>query len=192
MARLHRIPVAEARAAGIPQIDAYDRLLGARHVVMPVLAKRCDAAVLSRIETWWAALASDPRMRSGRVAVCHHDLWHDNLLCDGYGRLSGVLDLAHIERSDPAHDFAAPRYFCALFMEQLMSAYRLAGGGFGPDDEHRADRFHEGREFGGLAWAIEHQDEDEINDSIRKIEAGPIVAGKSLGHDGEQRRRTPL
>ena len=174
MARLHALPLDEARAAGVPEVDAYRRLLGARDVFMPVLATTLDSAAFSRVDVWWEAFASDARMRTDRLAVCHHDLWHDNLLKSDSGRLTGVLDLAHVEVTDPAHDFAAPRYFGDEFLDRLVSAYRSAGGNFDAEDAYRAERFYQGREFGGLAWAIEHNDEQEVADSVRKVLNGPI------------------
>ncbi len=174
MACLHQLPVTEARAAGVPQVDSYRRLQGARDVVTPMLAVRLPPAARARIEAWWAALAADRRMLTPRLAVCHHDLWHDNLLRSVSGRLSGVLDIAHVEVGDPAHDFSAPRYFGEAFMAELISAYRAAGGNFDASDAYRAQRFHEGRELGGLAWAIEHDDEQEIDDAIEKIGRGPL------------------
>ena len=80
-----------------------------------------------------------------------------------------MLDIAHVEVSDPAHDFAAPRYFGDAPMQELVAAYRNAGGRFDDEDAHRAQRFYEAREFGGLAWAIEHNDEAEIDDALSKI-----------------------
>jgi len=176
MAELHGLPVDEARAADVPQVDSYRRLLGARDVVLPVLADRLEANAFARIDAWWASYAADARMRTERLAVCHHDLWHDNLLRSPEGRLSGVLDIAHVEVGDPAHDFAAPRHFGEAFMSELIAAYRSAGVRFDGDDEYRARRFYEGREFGGLAWAIEHHDVEEIEDSIEKIRRGPVLA----------------
>lgn len=177
MARLHHLSVDEARAAGVSEVDSRLRLLGARDVVTPVLAVRLDTASLARVDAWWAAFAADERMRSTRRVVCHHDLWHDNLLRSAAGRLSGVLDIAHVEIGDPAHDFPAPRYFGDSFMAELIAAYRDAGGDFDAYDRYRADRFYEGREFGGLAWAIEHDDEGEIESAIVKILRGPILRG---------------
>ena len=174
MARLHQLPVTEARAAGVPEVDSYRRLLEARDVVMPLLAVRLPPAALACVEAWWVALAADQRMRTPRLAVCHHDLWHDNLLCSASGRLSGVLDIAHVEVSDPAHDFPAPRYFGEAFMAELIFAYRAGGGKLDVSDAYRAQRFHEGREFGGLAWAIEHNDEREVDDAIEKIVLSPL------------------
>ena len=65
-------------------------------------------------------------MRASRIAVCHHDLWHHNLLRSEAGRLSGVLDMAHLEVTDPAHDFAAPRHFGDAVTIELIAAYRAA------------------------------------------------------------------
>jgi aminoglycoside phosphotransferase (APT) family kinase protein len=181
MARLHQLPISEARNSGIPTVDSYRRLLGARKVVMPVLATRLAPATFARIDTWWAALAADGRMQTRRLAVCHHDLWHENLLRSQAGRLSGVLDTAHVEVGDPAHDFSAPRYFGAEFMAKLVLAYRSARGCFDDEDEYRAQRFYEGREFGGLAWAIEHNDAQEVDHAIGKIVRSPFAesAGSS-------------
>jgi macrolide phosphotransferase len=175
MARLHQVPVEEARAAGVPEVDAYRRVLGARDVVMPVLAVRLDPDALARVEAWWTGLAADSRMHTDRLAVCHHDLWHDNLLRSESGRLSGVLDIAHVEVSDPAHDFAAPRCFGDAFMAELVFGYRAGGGQFDAAVECRAKRFHEAREFGGLAWAVEHHDAPEVEDAIQKIMRGPVL-----------------
>jgi aminoglycoside phosphotransferase (APT) family kinase protein len=174
MARLHRLPVDAAKAAGLPEVDAFGRILGAREVVKPVLVKELEAHAFDRVASWWEGFAADEEMRSRRLAVCHHDLWHDNLLRSSEGRLSGVLDLAHVELSDPAHDFAAPRYFGERFFERLVTAYGRAGAALGEGDLYRARRYYEAREFGGLAWAIEHDDRDEVEDSVRKLLEGPI------------------
>jgi macrolide phosphotransferase len=175
-ARLHELPVAEALAAGVPEADSYRRMLSAREVITPVLAGRLEAKAFARIEAWWIAFSADELMLAPRFAVCHHDLWHDNLVRSPSGRLSGVLDIAHVEVGDPAHDFPAPRYFGDPFMADLVAAYRVAGGQFDASDRHRAQRFHEAREFGGLAWAIEHSDSREIDAAVDKIIRGRILA----------------
>jgi aminoglycoside phosphotransferase (APT) family kinase protein len=176
MANLHGIDIDIARAAGAHDVDSYRRVLRARPVVTPILEARLAPASFARVEAWWVAFAGDTRMATRRLAACHHDLWHDNLLRSDTGRLSGVLDLAHVEVGDPAHDFAAPRYFGDAFMRELIAAYRDAGGRFGPNDAYRAERFFEARELGGLAWAIEHDDAAGIDDAIEKIRRGPLLA----------------
>jgi aminoglycoside phosphotransferase (APT) family kinase protein len=175
MARLHSLRLNEARTAGVQQVDSYQRLMSARDVVLPVLADRLEPAAHARVDAWWSALTADHRMRPARLTVCHHDLWHDNLLRSIEGRLSAVLDLAHVEIGDPAHDFAAPRHFGETFWLRMVASYRTAGAPFDAEDEYRAQRYWEGREFGGLAWAIDHDDEAEIEDAIAKIARGPIL-----------------
>ncbi len=177
LARLHALDADIARAAGVLDVDAYERMLGARPVVMPVLAARLHRPAFTRIEAWWEAFASDSRMRTKRRTLSHHDLWHDNLLRSDDGRLSGVLDLAHIEIADPAQDFAAPRYFGHDAFVDLLIGYGRAGGRLTAGDMHRARRFWEAREFGGLAWAIEHNDGTEIDASVEKILHGPVLTG---------------
>lgn len=177
MARLHAIPVDEARTAGVAEVNSYRRLLGARDVVMPVLAARLMSAELTRVESWWDTMAADERMKAGSLGVCHHDLWHDNLLWES-GRLSGVLDLAHVEIGDPAQDFAAPRYFGDARFAEIVQAYRRAGGEFDDETAHRAQCYFEGREFGGLAWAIEHDNAAEVESAVDKILRGPILSSK--------------
>jgi aminoglycoside phosphotransferase (APT) family kinase protein len=145
-------------------------------VVTPILAIRLEGRARARLEAWWDAFARDDRLRAPRRAVGHHDLWHHNLLRSDAGRLSGVLDMAHLEVADPAHDFAAPRYFGDACMVDLITAYRAAGGRFDADDRYRAARFFEAREFGGLAWAIEHHDQPEIDAAIGKILSGPLLS----------------
>lgn len=175
MAQLHSAPVDEAKSFGIQDVDSLARLFGAEDVVMPVLKVRLTAHHFGRVEQWWQELHGDERMRRYEARVCHHDLWHGNLLVDGAERLSGVLDWAHVEIGDPAHDFGAVRYFGERFVGRLLDAYQADRGRFGPEEQHRAQRYWEGREFGGIAWAIEHGDDVELEEGIRKLGNGPLI-----------------
>lgn len=177
MAQLHAIPVAQAQRAGIPEVDSRTRLVGARDVVAPVLEERLNRGEIKRVLAWWDCFVTDPRMHCDRLAVCHHDLWHDNLLMDANGHLSGILDWSHVEIGDPAHDFSAPRYFGEAFMAHLLDSYLNAGGRFDNESAYRARRFWEGREFGGIAWAIEHDDDRELATGIEKLRRGPLLSG---------------
>ena len=175
MAQLHAIPVAQAQWAGFPEVDSRRRLVGARDVVIPVLEERLNTGEFKRVLAWWESFVTDPRMHCDRLAVCHHDLWHDNLLMDADGHLSGILDWSHVGIGDPAHDFSAPRYFGEAFMTRLHDAYAEAGGRFDDDAVYRAQRFWEGREFGGIAWAIENNDDEELASGVEKLRTGPLL-----------------
>lgn len=180
LTELHAVPLREAREVGVPTVDSRSRLLGAREVTTPVLAQRLSARDLNRVDQWWADFENDERMQSDKLVVCHHDLWHENLLIDGKGRLSAVLDWAHVGVGDPAHDFGALQYFGDAFVDGVIDAYKGFGGRFTEEEQHRVARFTEGREFGGIAWAIEHDDEQEIKDGIRKLLGGPLFEGQGI------------
>ncbi|MBI5284890.1 MAG: hypothetical protein HY874_07320 [Chloroflexi bacterium] len=118
---------------------------------MPVRAFRLPRDALARVEAWWppSRTIAACRRTASRSATTTYGT--TTFLRSESGRLSGVLDIAHIEISDPAHDFAAPRSFGGTFMVELVISYRAGGGHFDAGVEYRAKRFHEAREFGGLA-----------------------------------------
>jgi aminoglycoside phosphotransferase (APT) family kinase protein len=129
---------------------------------------------------WSEEFRSDDRMEMYELSVCHHDLWHGNLLIGESGELAGVLDWAHVEVGDRAHDFAATRYFGKRFRKWLIDAYLESGSSFGSEDKYRARKYWEAREFGGIAWAIEHSDETELEEGIQKLKRGPLFKKAAL------------
>lgn len=177
LVELHDLPLALGARAGLPTIDARQRLLQARPVVQPVLRERLTPPEANRLEQWWDQLVADPQMRVPALTVCHHDLWRDNLLTNEEGRLTAVLDFAHAEIADPAQDFAAPHEFGDAFAVDVLQTYRRNRGVWDEHLPHRSQRYWEGRPLGGLAWAIEHEDREETNAALRKIRGGAI-----LGH----------
>ena len=174
LVELHAIPVESALEVGIRPVNPHQRILGARPVVMPMLADYLNQSEFARVDRWWEDLASDSRMLAYRPSVCHHDLWYENLLVDLSGHLSGVLDWSHVEIGDPAHDFAAIHHFGEELTVRFVEEYRAAGGTITDDDSHRIRRYWEGRELGALAWAIENDDEIAKMDFIHKLLEGPI------------------
>jgi aminoglycoside phosphotransferase (APT) family kinase protein len=174
MAQLHSAPVDQAIDSGISEVNSFERLISAEDIVMPALRRRLSAPEFVHLLAWWEEFRSDDRMQLYELSVCHHDLWHGNLLIGKSGELAGVLDWAHVEVGDRAHDFAATRYFGEQFNRQLIDAYLENGGSFGVEDQYRAQKFWEGREFGGIAWAIENSDENELEEGIGKLRRGPL------------------
>jgi len=157
--------------AGLEPWDQHARDLAARPVVMSVLAEHLSPEEYGRLDAWWDAFAEDPAMSPGALVICHHDLWQENLLVDEQGALTGVLDWALVNRSDRAHDFTALRHFGEAFTEAAIAAYRAAVGDFDDAAAGRAERSWEARDLGGLAFAVEHEDEENILDQIRKVRA---------------------
>ena len=172
MARLHALSPEYLQTAAIPEVDPRKRLLNAQPVVMPVLEKRLSAQEMVRVLRWWKDFNEGYGLQMDRLAVCHHDLWHENLLIGPGGRLTGVLDWSHIELGDAAHDFAAVHDFGEPFLRSVVRSYRCAGGHFEYAEHQRARLYWEGRVFGKLAWAIEHGDAVAVDETVRKIRSG--------------------
>lgn len=172
---LHSMPVEETKKLGVTVVDPMRRLAGAKPVVMPVLANRLNSSDYRRLESWWANLRVDQGKVDYQLTVCHHDLWHENLLVDANGHLAGVLDWSHIEIGDPAQSFAAIHHFGPSLVDQFIDAYRAAGGVLTDDDLRRIRIHWEGRHLGALAWAIENNVEEEIENGIRKLQTGPLL-----------------
>ncbi len=170
LAELHALPRSVADEARLVEWDPHARIIEARPAVTTALAQHLSASEFCQIEAWWEELAADPHFPAIDRAICHHDLWHDNLLVDERGRLSAVLDW-DVDWSDPAHDFAPLRHFGEAFAQTVVAAYVAAGGRFDAEIAWRADRYWESRDLGGLAFAIEHEDEAEALDAIRKVRA---------------------
>lgn len=175
MVELHSISASELKHTSIRRVDPLARLLGARPVVMPLLAKQINKAQYQLIDKWWEKLEDLATQDIPSNSICHHDLWHENLLVDEAGHLAAVLDWSHIETGDPAHDFAAIHHFGPKLTAQLINEYRSAGGHLDNDALRRIQLYWEARHLGGLAWAIENHDEVETEVGVEKLLKGPLL-----------------
>ena len=67
-----------------------------------------------------------------RPAVCHLDLYLPNILLDGGGRFSALLDLEHVRRVDPVMDFVKPGMWMLAgrpdWAEAFEGGYREVAG----------------------------------------------------------------
>lgn len=168
---LQKFPPAEALALGLPGPAARRARWEQMHAVtVPYLRAALPAAEYDTLARWWDTLLTDPRMEDYTPVLTHGDLWYENLLVDAELRaLTGVLDFEDAGVGDPAQDFATLRHLGAAFTAQVINAFRAAGGTFDPGFAHRLDRLWELREFDGLAFALEIEDQEEIEDAIRKL-----------------------
>ena len=73
-------------------MNTFQRLIGAEDVILPVLSDKLSTPEIRLVQAWWEELRSDDRMQVNELSVCHHDLWHGNLLIGESGELAGVLD----------------------------------------------------------------------------------------------------
>lgn len=154
-------------------------------VVRPALRGALGAEEYRKAARWWEELLADASMRDNSPVVQHGDLWYGNLLVEGE-RVVGLLDFEEVGTGDPALDFVPQFYLGEWFLRRVQEAYQKEGGAAGGDAfEHRLRRLWGLREFGGLAYSIQHNDRVEFADSIEKIRKGPILS--PLGLDGWRR-----
>ena len=135
---LHRVPVEEGRAAGVPELDLgtehYPRFVDA---ALQLLGPRSRAWLESLLETF---LRDDGSAGAARVLI-HGDISGDHFLVEPSGALRGVIDFTDAMIADPALDFAGllnDRSW--TFMRAVLSEYRGPAAG-DPDLERRA-RFY--------------------------------------------------
>jgi aminoglycoside phosphotransferase (APT) family kinase protein len=138
-----------------------------------VLRRMLSPDELDRLMSWWDDLRADERFGRFQPRLRHGDLWYENLLVTE-GRLVGVIDWGTAEFGDPAEDFDTLRHIGDDFAEAVLAAYPHADS----DLRHRIQRHWELREFWGIFLALELGDEDELHDAVRKLRAGPVLAGE--------------
>jgi aminoglycoside phosphotransferase (APT) family kinase protein len=177
---LHRFPVEEAKALGLPHADRDpDDLRAFRAGVLPALQDALDPDEYRTVSAWWDRLVADPEIRRFTPALRHGDLWYDHVLVDpASGRLLAVIDWEAAALGDPALDLAVQFHLGEPFAAATLAAYGAQGGEVDPGLRHRVRRLWELREFGGVRAAVELNDRDELEDAIRKLRAGPVLAGR--------------
>ncbi len=118
---LHAVPVEEARAPGVPEIDLGEELYRPMiEASLPRLGPRGRAW----LERRFAAFTEGGGSRGAPRVLVHGDLACSHLLASGAGRLTGVIDWAEARIADPAYDFAALIAECPrAFAEQVIAAY---------------------------------------------------------------------
>jgi aminoglycoside phosphotransferase (APT) family kinase protein len=170
---LHGFPVSEATRLGVPRAPGWSETMAELEAeFMPALRRLVTNEEHRLLERWAAGVAEERGLDDFRPALCHRDLWFGNLLVNGEPpRLVGVLDWEAARIGDPAQDLSAQFHLGERFAETVLAAYGSPEAGF----RRRVSRFWELREFGGLRWALEHDDEAELADSLAKLRAGPIL-----------------
>lgn len=168
---LHHFPTERARELGLPGPDEREARLGAlRAYSLPLWRQALTRREYRILAAWWNAFLADPRLRAYSSAVCHGDLWYENVLADGGARtVTAVLDFENVAIGDPAQDFATQLYLGEAFATRVIAAYGLLGGKVDADFHYRVQRLWELREAGMP------EDPTEFPDQVRKLRAGPIL-----------------
>ncbi|MBN1286491.1 MAG: phosphotransferase [Anaerolineae bacterium] len=178
LAALHSYPY-ETLPVALGPVSKAERQAGweaLRANVLPALRGALAPGEYRKIVRWWDGFLADANMHRFAPALRHGDMWYGNFLVDAaLRRIVGVVDLENLAPDDPAQDFTTQLYLGARFTRQVIEAYRAAGGAFGADDYHRAQRLWEVREFGGVEYSVQFDDAEEFADSIKKLRSGPIL-----------------
>ncbi len=132
---LHEIPVEEARALGVPELDLGEELY--RPMVeasLPHLGARGRAWLERRFATFIEGGGS----RGATRVLVHADLGCVHVLAGADGRLAGVIDWGDALIADPAYDLAALLAECPQgFAKRAIDAYE-GPASLDPDMPRRA------------------------------------------------------
>jgi len=174
---LHRIPVEEVTALGLPGSAVCMKELDVtRDAVLPPLRDALTNTEYDTVRRWWEQFLADETMRAYKPALQHGDFWHENMLVDDTSRsLLGVVDFENAAVGDPAQDVATQLHLGDAFAAQVIDAYRTLGGTLDATFDYRTRRLWELRVFDGLAFAVRHADSAEFDDAVRKLREGPIL-----------------
>lgn len=138
LGRIHSIPEAEARAAGIPELDMEDpgRKDWLRRGVDRASRLRGFEPAIGPALDWLAGLSLPIRRYDGPLRVVHTDVTAENLIVEPQtGRLTGILDWTDTFLGEAAGDFAKLVMWRGWeFTEQVLRSYHL------PIDEGFRDR----------------------------------------------------
>ena len=91
--------------------------------------------------------------------------------------MTGVLDWEHPRIRDPAIDLVPSGYLGQNFACEVLAAYERSTGGFDDHFVDRLDYLPVLREFGGIRYSIRHDDQEELNESIRKVHETGVLSG---------------
>ena len=176
LSSLHRFPVEEAKRLSVPRGRDWRQTVAIlESEVLPALHEHVTQDEYRSLARWVREVAADRDLDHYRPALCHGDLWFENLLVAGEPlRLVGVLDWEAARIGDPAQDLDVQLYLGEPFAGSVMAGYGVEESNL----PHRVQRFWELREFGGLQWALEQRDRVELEDSLAKLRAGPILRSR--------------
>jgi aminoglycoside 2''-phosphotransferase len=172
LAALHAFPLDEAEELGLAAwCTPRDGLVRFRDLVVPALRKLLRPDEHSRVVAWWDALLAGSELERFEPALRHGDPWFGNLLVNDAGALCGVLDWEGVEIGDAAADFAAVTYLGEPFLAAVLARYGPVDAAF----KRRIELLGQLREFGGIRISLEIDDQEELEDAVRKLRASPIL-----------------
>jgi aminoglycoside phosphotransferase (APT) family kinase protein len=178
LAALHAIPPSEVPVRTSDAARRRRADLEMHDAVFPALREALSATEMSMLDAWWERYLAEETMMSFAPMMTHGDLWHENLLVDGDGRLVGVIDWEIALIGDPARDFAGLRHLGDAFLREVLGAYAAAAGSDDAALLHRITLVHEIRMLYGVHHAVVYKMPGEFEESVLHLRAGPIFAGR--------------
>ena len=168
----------DTRPLGLNQPDYLEQDRQLRDHVLPTLERVMERREFNLIDRWWKEYLENEDNFRFDPAFGHGDLWYENLiLSQNLQHIVGVIDFEACGLRDPASDFAPLNHLSLDFCREVSSIYaKQKGLDLVPFDKC-IQRHWEKREFGGIRYSIKNGDQDELNDSIRKLRRGPILSG---------------
>ncbi len=144
---------------------------------MPILGEALPRAEYEIVSRWCDEFRADDALERFDAVLRHGDLWFGNVLVDdASGSVVGVLDWTNAAIGDPAADLARQLHLGESFAGAVLSAYEDRGGRIDRTLCHRIRRRWELLEFAGIRTAVELDDPEELEETIGKLRAGPILS----------------
>lgn len=172
---LHNIPLENINDEFLLYISNRDEVIEIYDETYKYLKEALTRKENLAVDRWWSNIRKDEVFQSYKPALCHGDLWYENVLVDKTcSSLKGIIDFSDMFIGDPARDLATQLYYSNSFYNLILKKYKKKF----PEDVHleeRISRHWQLRDLYGLRYSIKYNDEEEFVESIEKIKKGPIL-----------------
>ena len=173
---LHAVPVEEARAHSVPELDLGEELYRPMvEACLPHLGSRGRAW----LERRFAAFIEGGGSSAAARVLVHGDLGCGHLLADEAGHLAGIIDWGDALIADPAYDLAALLANCPRgFAERVIAAYE-GPASHDPDMRRRAAFYVDALPIWLVHYGGDMDDGETRRLGVRRIAARAAVAARS-------------
>ena len=179
---IHSIPEAEARRAGVVEMDpdAKGRREWLEHGLEMVPGLRGMDPQVDQAISWIGRLALPLAPYDGPLRFIHHDICPEHLIVDSRtGQLTGILDWTDSILGDPARDFAAFVTWRGWdFAEEVLHSYPPA-----PDEGFRGRLRFMARLLSVMWLAAAHERGSEVAKGIEGVQNALATRSSSLTSD---------
>ena len=181
LSALHAVPVEEARALGVPELDLGEDLYRPMvEACLPHLGPRGRAW----LERRFASFIEGGGSRGAPRVLAHGDLGCAHILAGPDGRLAGVIDWGDALIADPAYDLAALLAECPRgFAERVIEAYE-GPASRDPDMRRRAAFYVDALPIWQVFYGGDIDGGAERHLGVRRIAARAAAAARAASGAG--------